>query len=171
MCLKKGRVKKIKFYEFIEYLKKENPYTVVMVKSGAFFNAIGSDAIVLEKVLGFKLTCHAKYLCKCGMPVSYVRENIEKVKERLKEKNISIIIYDEIKGGRYKYKEKEYDVIFEIKGKSIYESRKNLGCKNCKNNIYSKETNKYTLEKERYENTIKRLKEKINKIIKNKTKI
>lgn len=26
----------------------------------------------------------------------YVKENIEKVKERLKEKNISIIIYDEL---------------------------------------------------------------------------
>lgn len=170
MCLYE-EVKKIKFYEFIECLKKEKPYTVVMVKSGAFFNAIGSDAIVLEKVLGFKLTCHAKCLCKCGMPVSYVRENIETVKKRLKEKDISIVIYDEIKGGRYKYKEKEYDVLFEIKGQSIYESRKNLGCENCKNNIYGKEINKYTIEKENYENIIKILKEEINKIIQNKTKI
>ena len=50
------------------------------------------------------------------MPVMYVRENIEKVKKRLKEKNLSIIIYDEIKGGRYKFKNKEYDILFELEG-------------------------------------------------------
>ena len=72
----------MKFYQFIEYLQKENSGKVVMVKSGAFFNAIGRDAIVLEKVLGFKRTCHAKFLCKCGMPVSYVRENKETFEKR-----------------------------------------------------------------------------------------
>ena len=158
----------MKFYEFIEYLQKENPDKVVMVKSGVFFNAIGRDAIILEKVLGFKRTCHAKFLCKCGIPVSYVRENIEKVKERIKEKNISIIIYDEIKGGRYKYKEKEYDVLFEIKGINIKENRRNLGCKDCKNNVYAKDINKYIIEKENYEKMLKRIKEKIDKIIKDK---
>lgn len=161
-------MKKIKFYEFIEYLQKENPDKVVMVKSGAFFNAIGRDAIILEKVLGFKRTCHAKLLCKCGIPVSYVRENIEKVKERMKEKNISIIIYDEIKGGKYRYKEKEYDVLFELKGISIKENRKNLECKDCKNNVYAKDINKYIIEKENYEKMLKRIKEKIDKIIKDK---
>ena len=72
----------MKFYEFIEYLQKENPNKVIMVKNGAFFYAIGRDAIILERVLGLKKTCHSKFLCKCGMPVSYVMENIEKVKKR-----------------------------------------------------------------------------------------
>lgn len=68
----------MKFYEFIENLQKRTPDKVVMVKNGAFFNSIGKDAIVLEKVLGFKRTCYARGLCKCGMPVSYVKENMEK---------------------------------------------------------------------------------------------
>lgn len=158
----------MKFYEFIEYLQKQNPNKVVMVKSGAFFNAIGRDAIILERVLGFKRTCHAKLLCKCGIPVSYVRENMEKVKERLKEKNISIIIYDEIKGGEYKYNEKEYGVLFELEGISIKEDRKNLGCTNCKNNIYSKDLNKYKIEKEDFEEIMNLIRDKIEKIIKMK---
>ena len=87
----------MKFYEFIEYLQKENPNKVIMVKNGAFFNAIGRDAIILEKVLGFKRTCHSKLLCKCGLPVSYVMENTEKVKNRLKEKNIDILLFHEVK--------------------------------------------------------------------------
>lgn len=157
----------MKFYEFIEYLQKINPDKVIMVKSGAFFNAIGRDAIILEKTFGFKRTCHAKFLCKCGMPVSYVRGNIEKVKEKLKAKNISIIIYDEIKGGRYKYKEKEYDILFQIDGISVKENRKNINCSECENNIYIKENNKYTIEKEIYDEIINKIINKINRIIKN----
>ena len=154
----------MKFYEFIEYLQKENSGKVVMVKSGAFFNAIGRDAIVLEKVLGFKRTCHAKFLCKCGMPVSYVRENKETFEKRLKEKNISIVIFDEIKGGKYKYKGKEYDILFNLDGESIDEDRKNVNCITCKNNIYGKHTNKYEIEKERADEIINNLKQIIEKI-------
>ena len=160
----------MKFYEFIEYLQKENPDKVILVKSGAFFNAIGRDAIILERILGFKRTCHAKFLCKVGLPVSYVRENTEKVKERLREKNISIAIYDEIKEGRYKYNDKSYDILFELEGESIKENRKNIDCINCENNIYSKETNKYVIEKENFERMLNKLRETVNNIIKGKEK-
>lgn len=154
----------MKFYEFIEYLQKENPGKIVMVKSGAFFNAIGRDAIVLERVLGFKRTCHSKLLCKCGMPVSYVREKKEVFEKRLKEKNISIVIFDEIKGGKYKYKEKEYDILFNLEGKSIDENRKSINCSTCPNNVYGKHTNKYEIEKERAEEIINNLKQIIERI-------
>ena len=159
---------KVKFYEFIEYLQKENPDKVIMAKSGAFFNAIGRDAIILERVLGFKRTCHAKFLCKCGLPVSYVKENMEKVEKRLKEKNISIAIYDEMEEGRYKYNNKEYDIILEIEGESIKENRKHLNCIECKNNVYTKDTNKYVIEKENFDNFINKLKEIIDNVIKSK---
>ena len=158
----------MKFYEFIEFLQKENPDKVIMVKSGAFFNAIGRDAIILERVFGFKRTCHARFLCKCGLPVSYVRENLEKVRKRLEEKNISIAMYDEVEGGRYKYNEKTYDVILEIEGESIKEDRKNLNCINCENNVYTKNVNKYEIEKENFDNFINKLKEIVNSVIKDK---
>lgn len=59
-----------------------------MIKLGAFCNSVGKDAIVLEYVLGFKRTCFAKSLCKVGMPVTYVRENMEEVKKRKIQINI-----------------------------------------------------------------------------------
>ena len=158
----------MKFYEFIEYLQKENLDKVIMVKSGAFFNAIGRDAIILERVLGFKRTCHAKFLCKCGLPVSYVRENMGKVEKRLKEKNISIAIYDEMKGGRYKYNDKEYDILLEIEGESIKENIKNLNCIECENNVYNKDTNKYVIEKENFEELVNKIKKEIEKVLKSK---
>ena len=156
------------FYEFIESLQKQTPDKIVMVKNGAFFNSIGKDAIVLENILGLKRTCYARGLCKCGMPVSYVRENMEKVIKRLKEKNISIVIYDEKKDGRFKYKNKTFDVLFELDGDSIKEERKCLNCLECENNKYEKDTNKYTIEKEIIEDIKKEFKEEILKILNKK---
>ena len=155
----------MKFYEFIENLQEQTPDKIVMVKNGAFFNSIGKDAIVLEKVLGFKRNCYARGLCKCGMPVSYVKENMEKVIARLKEKNISIIIYDEKEEGRFKYKNKAFDILFELEGESIKEERKCLNCLECENNKYGKDTNIYTIEKETIENIKKEIKEEILKIL------
>lgn len=128
----------MKFYEFIEFLQKENHDRIVMVKSGAFFNAIGKDAIILDRVLGLKKTCHARFLCKCGMPVSYVHDNMEKFKKRLKEKNISIVIYDEMKNGDYRYKDRNYGILFELNGQSIKKDRYEIYCKGCERNIYKR---------------------------------
>lgn len=153
----------MKFYKFIEHLKKENPNKIVMVKNGAFFNAIGTDAIVLERILGFKRTCHARFLCKCGMPVSYVKENMEKVIKRLKEKNISVILFDELENGRYKYNNKSFDILLEVKGENLRKEEK-IDCANCKNNRYTKEINKYTIEKENYEKLMNKIKEMIDNI-------
>ena len=52
------------FYEFAEILKKQNPNKIVFIKTGAFFNCIGKDAIIAEKQLGLKRTCFAKGICK-----------------------------------------------------------------------------------------------------------
>ena len=67
----------MKFYEFIESLQSLNPNKIIMIKTGAFFNSIGRDAIILEYTLGLKRSCFAKGLCKVGFPVSYVRDNLE----------------------------------------------------------------------------------------------
>ena len=156
------------FYEFAEILKRQNPKKIVFIKTGAFFNCIGRDAILAEKYLGLKRTCFAKGICKCGMPVQYWRMHIEKIKEEVKQKNIGIIIYDEVKGGRFKYKEKEYDVILNEEG--LYEEEPNIKCKECTNNkfyVESKETNKYTIEKEKFE----KIKADIKRILENTEKL
>lgn len=54
---------------------------------------------------------------------------------------MGIIVYDEIEDGRYKFKDKSYDVILELEGESISETRRNTNCNECENNVYAKEAN------------------------------
>lgn len=75
-------------------------------------------------------------------------------------------IFDEVEDGKYKYNDKTYDVILEIEGESIKEDRKNLGCHNCENNIYAREVNKYVIEKENFDNFMKKIKLKLNNLLK-----
>lgn len=156
------------FYEFAEILKKQNPNKIVFIKTGAFFNCIGKDAIIAEKQLGLKRTCFAKGICKFGMPVQYWRKHIEKIKKEAKQKNIGIIIYDEVKGGNFKYKEKEYGIILDENGE--YKEEQKQECTKCPNNQYYKEKNemnKYTIEKEEFE----KLKSDVKKILYNIEKL
>ena len=156
------------FYEFAEKLKNENLKKVVFIKTGAFFNCIGKDAIIAEKLLGLKRTCFAKGICKCGMPVQYWREHIENIKKIAQEKNIGIVIYDEIKNGRYKYNDKEYDILLNVDGN--YMEADEIKCKDCSNNIYyreDKDTNTYNIKREEFEeisNSMKKILEDIEKI-------
>ena len=69
---------------------------------------------------------------------------------------MGIIVYDEVKDERYRFKDKSYDVILELKGESILETRRNTNCNECKNNVYVKETNMYTIRKENYEELVKK---------------
>ena len=77
-------------------------------------------------------------------------------------------IFDEVEDGKYNYNDKTYDVILEIEGKSIKEDRKNLGCHNCENNIYAREVNKYVIEKENFDHFMKKIKLKLNNLLKKK---
>lgn len=61
---------------------------------------------------------------------------------------MGILIYDEVENGRYKFKNKSYDIIIELNGDNIEEARKNTGCNECKKNVYGKVTNRYTIRKE-----------------------
>ena len=91
------------------------------------------------------------------MPVTYVRENINKIAEKLKEKDLGIIIYDEIENGNFKFNDKSYGILFQMEGKNIEETRKNTNCLECKNNINLNIINnkEYTLKKEDYIEIVK----------------
>ena len=131
----------MKFYEFILELQKLNKNKVVFVKSGVFFNSIGRDAIILEKVLGLKRTCVTKGICKVGLPTNYVRENLSKIKEKLEKNNIGFVFYDEMKNGNLIFKDRKYGILIEGEGKVINEDRKCNNCLNCNNNVYLKKLN------------------------------
>ena len=175
----------MKFYEFILELQKLNKDKVVFVKSGVFFNSIGRDAVILEKVLGLKRTCLTKGICKVGFPTSYVRENFSKIKEKLEKNNIGFIFYDEMKNGNLIFNDRKYGILFEGEGEVIDEERKCINCLNCNNNVYLKKLNndkkinenikEYTLKKEDYilileilENVLNSFKQKLKKEENNK---
>ena len=80
-----------------------------------------------------------------------------------------MIVYNEVKGGRYKYNNKTYDVLFELEGESIKENRNSLNCIECKNNVYNKDINKYEIEKENFDNLIKIIKSEIAKFFDKKS--
>ena len=154
----------MKFYEFIESLQSLNPNKIIMIKTGAFFNSVGRDAIILEYTLGLKRSCFAKGLCKVGFPVAYFRNNLKDIEKRLKDKKLGIIVYDEVENGRYKFKNKSYDRILELNGDEIEETRKNTNCNECSKNQFGKNTNIYTIKKEDYEKLAKKVEEFLNNI-------
>ena len=90
-----------------------------------------------------------------------------KGKEKIKDKNINTILFHEVENGKYKYNDRYFDVLFEVKGENIKETRQHLDCSSCDENRYSKNTNKYTIEKEEYDKLMDKIKEMINNIIKN----
>ena len=175
----------MKFYEFILELQKLNKNKVVFVKSGVFFNSIGRDAIILEKVLRLKRTCVTKGICKVGLPINYVRENFSKIKEKLEKNNIGFVFYDEMKNGNLIFNDRKYGILFEGEGGVINEERKCINCLNCNNNVYLKKFNndkkinenskEYTLKKEDYilileilKNVLNSFKQKLEKEENNK---
>ncbi len=128
----------MRFVDFVEELQGLNKNKVVLIKTGVFFNSIGRDAIILEKVLKIKRTCFSKGRCKSGLPVSYVRENLEKIKTKFIENKLGFIIYDEMEKGKFIFNDKRYGVLLEMDGDDIEEEKKNTDCLKCKNNIFEK---------------------------------
>ena len=97
------------FYEFAEILKKQNPNKIVFIKTGAFFNCIGKDAIIAEKQLGLKRTCFAKGICKCGMPVQYWRKHIEKIKPECQRCTNNQYYKEEKNTNKYTIEKEEFE--------------------------------------------------------------
>lgn len=79
----------MKIVEIVENLQEENSGTVILVKNGIFFVAIGKDAIFLSRKMGLKKTCMKDGLCKVGFLVKTADKYIEK----MKKENISFALY------------------------------------------------------------------------------
>lgn len=125
----------MKFIERVEQLQKENEGSIVIIKNGIFFIGIGKDAIILNKILGLKLTCMKPELCKVGFLV----KNVEKYIKLLTEEGKSFVIY-------IKNEKDEIEELYRYKGEEIEETEYCLQCENCKN---KEETEKDILERVR----------------------
>ena len=78
------------FSRLLELLQEKDKGYIILANSGAFYIAIGRDAILLNKILDLKLSCMCKDLCKVGFPKSA----LGKYKKLLKRNRYSYIIYE-----------------------------------------------------------------------------
>ena len=74
----------MKLLEVIENLQERNRGHIVIIKNGIFFIGVGKDALALNELLGLKLTCMKKNMCKVGFQVKSVEKYISKLEEKKK---------------------------------------------------------------------------------------
>ena len=96
---------------------------IMLISCGAFYIAVGSDAVMLHRKLGLKLNCAKRNLCKVGIP----KNSIYKYLKQIEELGYACIIleYDKNNNELKKRYEKEG------KDKEIYLRDNN--CNNCIN--------------------------------------
>lgn len=124
----------MKFTDTIYKLQKENEGTVILVKNGIFFVAIGKDAVFLSEKIGLKRTCMKDKLCKVGFSI----QSSEKYMDLLEKNNISYKLYQINKSLD------EPEVIYSYSGDKNLEQRECIDCTNCKER---KETDAEILER------------------------
>lgn len=67
-----------KLYNTYVELKKQNPKTIYLFKSGIFFIALDEDARALSNIFNFKISNFTPSVVKCGFPCSAL-EKYEKL--------------------------------------------------------------------------------------------
>ena len=112
----------MKYADIIEEIQKKEKNRIIIVKCGAFFVSLGKDAVILNKLLGLKLTCQKERLCKVGIPVNYIIKYVDK----LEEKGYSFSIYD------YSREDKKINLEYSFDGKKCNCTISSLDCSNCK---------------------------------------
>ena len=121
----------MKFLDVVKELqrKEENKGYIIFIRCGIFFDAVGKDAVVVNKLLGLKPTCVCNKVCKCGMPVKAFAKYIPK----LNESGYSYVVYDYDKNMSFE-SDNQYKEIARKDGKMVEEINTNVNCENCLNN-------------------------------------
>lgn len=72
--------------ENYDALKKQYPKSIVMIKSGSFFECLDDDAIIINDIFGYKIKKFNNYI-RVGFPAS----NLNKVKGILTNKEVNYV--------------------------------------------------------------------------------
>ena len=112
----------MKLVEEMKKIQKQYYGTIILVKNGIFFVAIGKDAIALHNTLGLKLTCMKPELCKVGFLV----KNVENYIIKLETAGYSFKLY-------IKNEKNELEEIYNFNGKNVEESKNCVDCSKCGN--------------------------------------
>ena len=63
---------------------------IILANAGNFYIARGKDALILNEILGLKLSCLECEICKVGFPKNF----LEKYMQKLEKKDYSYIVYN-----------------------------------------------------------------------------
>lgn len=120
------------FSKMMELLQMKEKGRIVICNAGDFYIAIGKDAILLNKILGLKVTCFKTEVCKVGFPI----QSLEKYTELLTKSRYGYTIFNLDK------QQKKLIIVESYKGKrKNEETEQKLNCYKCKHNgrYYKKE--------------------------------
>ena len=109
------------FSKMVEGLKERDKEKLLIIGLGAFYIAIGEDAVLLHEKLGLKCTCFKNHICKVGIPRNSIGKYIKEI-EKLK---YGYILYD------YNSKNKR---LLELSYKEVKKNKimnKNINCLAC----------------------------------------
>lgn len=121
----------------MELLQIKNKGKIVFCNAGNFYIAIGKDAVLLNKLIGLKLTCLKPEICKAGFPIN----SLEKYTEMIQEKGYGYIVY------YFNQKTENLEILAQYEGKKTSKiAEKNDNCYICSRGIKAyKKPDKYII--------------------------
>ena len=116
------------FSKMMELLQKRNKGKIILCNAGNFYIAIGKDAVLLNNLIGLKLSCLKQEICKVGFPIN----TLEKYTEIISEKGYSYIVYF------FNQEKEELEIITQYNGKYKNEIKEEkINCYICKHSTKS----------------------------------
>jgi len=95
-------------------LKKENKYSIIIVKFGLFYDVYGRDAIIISNITNYKLFFYSDKFC-----ISFLKESLNLLLSRLRTRDISCIVLNKNNKEIYLGKDisyiKEYNDVSKIR--------------------------------------------------------
>lgn len=88
-----------KYYKY----KLQYKEFIILIHSGNFYEAIDKDSLIMNKLLGYKLTKLSNTL-KCGFPI----KSLVNVKETLEQNHISYVVVEEDNIDVYESEDNKY---------------------------------------------------------------
>ena len=78
------------FSKMLGLLQRKDKGYIILINTGNFYIARGKDALLLNQLLGLKLSCLETEVCKVGFPMNA----LEKYTKLIEEKDYSYIVYN-----------------------------------------------------------------------------
>lgn len=78
------------FGKMLALLQIKDKGHIILVNAGNCYMARGKDALILNEILGLKLSCLECEICKVG----FSKNSLEKYMQKLEKKDYSYIVYN-----------------------------------------------------------------------------